>query len=99
MTDRGYINTEAFRDNGRDQLREMIFQQFNHPSVAVWGIFFDQTPRGDDPTAYVKELNSLAMLEDPSRLTSATSNQDGKINFVTDLVVWDHNYGWKEGLP
>ena len=77
----------------------MIFQQFNHPSVAVWGIFFDQTPRGDDPTAYVKELNSLAMLEDPSRLTSATSNQDGKINFVTDLVVWDHNYGWKEGLP
>ena len=99
MTDRGYINTEAFRDNGRDQLREMIFQQFNHPSVAVWGIFFNQTPRGDDPTAYVKELNSLAMLEDPSRLTSATSNQDGKINFVTDLVVWDHNYGWKEGLP
>ena len=77
MTDRGYINTEAFRDNGRDQLREMIFQQFNHPSVAVWGIFFNQTPRGDDPTAYVKELNSLAMLEDPSRLTSATSNQDG----------------------
>ena len=51
----------------------MIFQQFNHPSVAVWGIFFDQTPRGDDPTAYVKELNSLAMLEDPSRLTSAVT--------------------------
>ena len=77
----------------------MIFQQFNHPSVVFWGIFSDQDPRGDDPTDYIKGLNAMAMQEDPSRMTTATSNQDGPINFVTDLIVWDLPFGWKEGMP
>ena len=41
----------------------------------------------------------MAMQEDPSRMTTATSNQDGPINFVTDLIVWDLPFGWKEGMP
>lgn len=99
MTDKGYVNMESLRQNGRDQLREMIFQQINHPSIIMWGIFSEQTPRGDDPTEYIKELNSLAMQEDPSRLTVAASNQDGNINFITDLIAWNQIFGWKEGLP
>lgn len=39
MTDKGYIHTDDFRRNGEQQLYEMIFQQFNHPSVVFWGIF------------------------------------------------------------
>ena len=86
MTDRGYINTEAFRDNGRDQLREMIFQQFNHPSVAVWGIFFDQTPRGDDPTAYVISLkdNSRAST---TRETPCSASSFAPSGVCTDICV------------
>ncbi|WP_419489948.1 glycoside hydrolase family 2 protein [Alistipes sp.] len=99
MTDKGYIHTDDFRRNGEQQLYEMIFQQFNHPSVVFWGIFSDQDPRGDDPTDYIKGLNAMAMQEDPSRMTTATSNQDGPINFVTDLIVWDLPFGWKEGMP
>ncbi|MBQ4279468.1 MAG: DUF4982 domain-containing protein [Rikenellaceae bacterium] len=99
LTDRAYVRSSAFHDNARQQLVEMIRQQYNHPSIAMWGIFSDLTLRGDDPTPFVRELNYLAKQEDPSRLTVASSNQDGEINFVTDLVCWDHTLGWKEGTP
>ena len=37
LTDRGYIGTESFRANGVQQLREMISQYYNHPSIAMSG--------------------------------------------------------------
>ena len=46
---------------------------------------------------YVKELNSLAKATDPSRMTVACSNQDGDINFITDLIVWQQAVGWESG--
>lgn len=99
MSDRGYVDSEAFRKNGEMQLYEMIFQQYNHPSVVMWGLFADQNTVSDDPTEFIRSLNAKAMQEDPSRLTVGLSNSDGSINFITDLVVWDHVFGWKEGLP
>ena len=32
-------NSTAFVDNIKDQLRELIKQNFNHPSVCFWGLF------------------------------------------------------------
>ena len=37
--------------NGEMQLYEMIFQQYNHPSVVMWGLFADQNTVSDDPTS------------------------------------------------
>lgn len=99
MSDRGYVDSEAFRKNGEMQLYEMIFQQYNHLSVVMWGLFADQNTVSDDPTEFIRSLNAKAMQEDPSRLTVGLSNSDGSINFITDLVVWDHVFGWREGLP
>lgn len=99
MSDRGYVDSEAFRKNGEMQLYEMIFQQYNHPSVVMWGLFADQNTVSDDPTEFIRSLNAKTMQEDPSRLTVGLSNSDGSINFITDLVVWDHVFGWREGLP
>ena len=99
MSDRGYVDSEAFRKNGEMQLYEMIFQHYNHPSVVMWGLFADQNTVSDDPTEFIRSLNAKAMQEDPSRLTVGLSNSDGSINFITDLVVWDHVFGWREGLP
>ncbi len=99
LTDRGYVNTESFCVNGVQQLREMISQYYNHPSIAMWGLFNNQSMRGDDPTPYIEELNEVAQEEDPTRMTVGASNQDGQMNFVTDLIVWDHILGWKEGFP
>ena len=99
ITDKAFIPTKAFMDSGQSQALEIISRQFNHPSVIMWGIFSDLSVRGDDPVEYVRRLNELVKKEDPSRLTVASSNQDGEINFITDLIVWNQHLGWREGLP
>ena len=92
-----YYPTARFRENGFEQLREVIYQNYNHPSVVMWGIFSLLSSRGDDVVPYVKELNDLAHKLDTTRPTVACSNQDGEINFVTDLIVLRQDVGWYKG--
>lgn len=99
LNGKGFFNTENFRNNGKVQLQEMIYQNYNHPSVIAWNLFSELEIRGENPVAYIRELHSLAKRIDPNRLTSGWSNQDGNINFITDLVVWSHSLGWMEGNP
>ena len=54
--DKGFVNLPAFRSNGKEQLRELIRQHCNHPSICVWGLFNELTQAGDDPTEYIEEL-------------------------------------------
>lgn len=99
LTDKSFIDSRSFRANGEQQAREIIRQRYNNPSVVMWGIFSDFSFRGDNPVVYIGELNALAKKEDPSRMTVASSNEDGKINFITDLIVWNQHLGWREGMP
>lgn len=92
--DKGYNDSEEFRASIRQQLREMIRQQYNHPCVVWWGIFDQLNQRGDDPIALVNELNGIAKQEGGGRLTVAASNQNGQLNFVTDLIGFNTFYGW-----
>jgi beta-galactosidase len=97
LSDIAFYNSDAFKQNGREQLKEIILQNIHHPSVAMWGIFSLLRGRSADLMGYVKELNKLAKSTDPSRLTVACSNQDGDINFITDLIVWQQSVGWDKG--
>lgn len=92
-----YYPVEPLRENGFEQLREVIFQNYNHPSVVMWGLFSLVSQRGDDVVPYVKELNDLAHKLDKSRPTVGCSNADGDINFVTDLIVLRQDVGWSKG--
>ena len=92
-----YIPTPAFRESGFEQLREIVAQNFNHPSVIMWGLFSCVSQRGDSIIEYVAELNSLAHDLDCSRPTVGCSNADGDINFITDLIVLRQNVGWERG--
>ncbi len=98
LNQKGFYNTEAFRSNGEQQLEESIHQLYNHPSIMAWNIFSELETR-DDPTSYIEELNRKAKQLDPSRLTTGISNRDGKINFITDLIIWSHTFGWASGQP
>lgn len=98
-SDEGFVNLPTFRQNGREQLVELIRQHYNHPSIVVWGLFNELSMRGDDPVPYIKELNDLAHREDPTRLTVAASNTDGALNFVTDAMAWNRYDGWYGGTP
>lgn len=98
-SDEGFVNLPAFRQNGREQLVELIRQHYNHPSIVVWGLFNELSMRGDSPVPYIEELNDLAHREDPTRLTVAASNTDGPLNFVTDAMAWNRYDGWYGGTP
>lgn len=88
------------RANARQQLRELIRQNQNHPSVAIWGIanevdFGNSLPvfvagRKDgkiaDPIPLLEELNELAKSTDPSRPTSLATCCEGRL-FADDVVV------------
>ncbi len=99
LGDVAYYAAPRFEQNGLQQLRELIAQHINHPSVVMWGIYSCLWTRGDDPAAYIRSLNDEARRMDPSRPTVASSNQNGDINFITDLIVWQQNVGWDKGSP
>ena len=97
LSDVSYFATNRFRNNGLQQLREIIIQNYNHPSVVMWGISSLVWERGDNVLEFLRQLNSTAKTLDPSRPTVACSNQDGDINFVSDMIVWQQDLGWERG--
>lgn len=96
---KGFSDSEGFKANLIRQFREMIRQQYNHPSVVWWGLFDQLTQRGADPIGVVRDLNRMAKAEGGGRLTVAASNQDGELNFVTDLIGFNQFLGWRSGQP
>ena len=97
LSDIAFYDTPRFKANGEEQLREIILQNCHHPSIAMWGIFSLMRGRSKSLLDYIGSLNKLAKSLDPSRPTVACSNQDGDINFITDLIVWHQNMGWESG--
>jgi beta-galactosidase len=68
--------SEAFAANAKQQLIELILQNYNHPSIAVWSIANEvdlratQSSGPSKPRALLQSLNRLAKVEDPSRFTA-----------------------------
>jgi beta-galactosidase len=87
----GYINSKFFGDNLKLQLKELILQNYNHPSISFWGLFNEITGNFDDILA---ELNELAHQLDPSRLTTSATYQEGSFNFITDAIAMNKYFGW-----
>jgi beta-galactosidase len=89
-------SSSAFSDNIKEQLKELIKQNYNHPSVCFWGLFNEIETQSDSPDALqvVTELNSLAKSLDNSRYTVAATNMDIPSNSVPDLFSWNLYYGW-----
>jgi beta-galactosidase len=81
-----YVNAASFGDdegtpalhaNAREQLTELIRQNYNHPSVMLWSVGNEvdigaSFGRGKPARSHalLAELNTLAHKEDPSRLTT-----------------------------
>jgi len=91
-----FLNSQSFRDNLKQQLTELIRQNYNHPSIMFWGLFNELSPPGD-PTPLLRELNELAHQEDPTRLTTVATMLEGSLNNATDLACWNQYWGWYYG--
>jgi beta-galactosidase len=90
-----------FLENARQQLQEMIYQDWNHPSIGMWSLFNElDASWAAVPTApsvpVIKNLNELAHKLDSSRLiVGATWPQNpGPRHFIPDAIGWNIYPGW-----
>ncbi len=90
----------AFLANSAQQLRELVRQNSNHPSVMLWGLG-NEIYRVDDDSARVRSaLQRLAHEEDPGRPTAyanCCAPIDGPQASHTDAVGSNVYYGWYDG--
>lgn len=92
---KGFVNSYTFTSNGEMQLNEMLHQYNNHPSIIMYGIYNKISTKGDNPISFIDKLNKMVKAFSPDRYTVATSIEDGKINYITDLIGWGQYFGWK----
>lgn len=85
----------AFYDNAKQQLRELIRQNYNHPSVICWGMYNELTLGLS--TSLVSQLVQLEAQEDPTRPSTAavlhSSNGDANA-WTPQVVAFNMYYGW-----
>ena len=86
-----YVAADIFDDNLRLQLREMIIQNYNHPSICFWGL---QNEVHDSIDAIIGDLNDIAHQLDPVRLTVSATDQELPFIHTPDAVAWNKYYGW-----
>ncbi|WP_336772532.1 glycoside hydrolase family 2 protein [Paenibacillus sp. MMO-58] len=96
-------STELEGINAKQQMIELIRQNYNHPSIVFWGIQNEIQIGGDRPEVrrVVKELNELTKKEDPTRLSTMANvyivKDDDEYNYITDTVGYNRYFGWYNG--
>lgn len=92
------VPSKAFCDNIRQQLKELIRQNYNHPCILFWGIaneLYDVTPETKD---LFTQLCDIAKQEDPSRITiyadNVGSSETKSRSEAADAVGYNRYDGW-----
>lgn len=91
------------RENTIQQMKELIYQNFNHPSIMFWGIGNELTIGGDSEELVdnLKELNELTHTLDSTRLTTIAQlnnlPMDSEHNELADVISYNIYYGWYVG--
>ena len=62
-----HIGDEAWQDQAVENVREMVLQYRNHPSIVLWGVRINESQDND---AFYLRTNAVAHELDPSRPTS-----------------------------
>ena len=97
---RGGVGGDKWKENTKRIFREMIIQNYNHPSIILWSIgnecdWMPDVPGGDDEkalTGFAEELHKLAKTLDPGRLTATRKFPQAKdVVDVFSPSIWS---GW-----
>ncbi len=100
---RGGVGNDVWKKNTKNMLKEIIEQNYNHPSVILWSLgneiyWLPDFENGDDINKinnYLKELNTYAKTLDPSRKTAIRKYYEGAdIVDVFSPSIWS---GWYSG--
>ena len=91
------------KDNTISQMKELVVQNYNHPSIVVWGLSNEITMGGENEEllANHRELNDLCHSMDKTRLTTMAQvsmlDQNSQMNYVSDILSYNHYFGWYGG--
>ena len=93
----------AAHQNCISQMKELIVQNYNHPSIMFWGVSNEILIGGisEQLVENHKELNALVKELDPTRLTTIAhvtfTPVDGPMHYITDTESYNHYFGWYGG--
>ena len=82
------------------QMKELVIQNYNHPSIFFWGISNEILIGGISKQLVDnhKELNALVKELDPTRLTTiahvSMTPIEGDMHYITDIESYNHYFGW-----
>ena len=91
------------RENTVSQMQELIIQNYNHPSIVVWGLSNEISIGGssEDLLENHKVLNDLCHQLDKTRLTAVAAvsmcKMDDPYLQIPDVVSYNHYFGWYGG--
>ena len=91
------------RENTVSQMKELITQNYNHPSIVVWGLSNEISMNGSDADLVDnhKMLNDLVHEMDKTRLTTVAVVSMCDIHDeylqVPDVLSFNHYFGWYGG--
>jgi len=93
----------AAHQNCIEQMKELVIQNYNHPSIMFWGVSNEILIGGisEQLVENHKELNALVKELDPTRLTTIAhvsfTPVDGPMHYITDTESYNHYFGWYGG--
>ena len=93
----------AGRENTISQMTELVAQNYNHPSIVVWGLSNEISIGGsdDDLLENHRILNDLCHKMDKTRLTTIAAvsmcKMDDPYLQIPDVVSYNHYFGWYGG--
>ena len=89
------------RENTISQMKELITQCYNHPSIVCWGVSNEitiSTKDNKDMLDNHRVLNDLCHRMDPTRFTTlacyAMCGPFNPVAHITDVVSWNLYLGW-----
>jgi beta-galactosidase len=91
---------QAFYDNAKQQLIELVKQRYNHPAVVVWGIFNEITlNKGPQTTNLVSQMAALAAELDSTRPSTCAiaGSDDQPSNWYSKVSAFNKYSGWYSG--
>ena len=94
---------EGGRENTISQMKELVTQNYNHPSIVVWGLSNEITISGSTPDLLENHniLNDLVHEMDKTRLTTIAAvsmcKMDDPYIQIPDVVSYNHYFGWYGG--
>ena len=86
-----------------EEMKELIIQNYNHPSIMFWGISNEILIGGisQELVDTHHDLEKLCKELDPTRLTTIAhvshTPVDGPMHHITDLESYNHYFGWYGG--